>query len=136
MTETEKAYIAGIIDGKGSIMLQILNKGKNPSPCVSIDSTHKELLEYLKNVLKYGRIISKKNYNPEICKDCYSFLVTYNNAIDLLKETYPYLLNPVKKQKAYLIFNKYKSITPRNGKYNEEMLRLKDEFYEEFMALK
>lgn len=45
MTETKKAYIAGIIDGKGSIMLQILNKAKNPSPCVSIHSTTLELLE-------------------------------------------------------------------------------------------
>ncbi|WP_291651355.1 hypothetical protein [Clostridium sp.] len=39
MTETEKAYIAGIIDGEGSVMLQRIHKNEHPSPCVSIAST-------------------------------------------------------------------------------------------------
>ena len=33
MTETEKAYIAGIIDGEGSIMLQKIHKNEHPAPC-------------------------------------------------------------------------------------------------------
>lgn len=41
----EKYYIAGIIDGEGSIMLQRFHKGEYPSPCVSIASTNIELLE-------------------------------------------------------------------------------------------
>jgi hypothetical protein len=39
MTELEKAYIAGIIDGEGSIMLQNFHNNEYPSPCVSIAST-------------------------------------------------------------------------------------------------
>ena len=39
MTETEKAYIAGIIDGEGSIILQKFHKKEYPSLCVSIAST-------------------------------------------------------------------------------------------------
>lgn len=45
MTETEKAYIAGIIDDEGSIMLQRIHKNEHPYPCVSIASTTLELLE-------------------------------------------------------------------------------------------
>ena len=55
MTETEKAYIAGIIDSEGSIMLQKFHKKEYPSLCVSIAS--------------YTRIIKmdKRNY----WKRCY-----------------------------------------------------------------
>lgn len=38
MNETSKAYIAGIIDGEGSIMLLRLHKNELPRPCVSIAS--------------------------------------------------------------------------------------------------
>ncbi|SHJ83940.1 hypothetical protein SAMN02745163_02672 [Clostridium cavendishii DSM 21758] len=48
MTETEKAYIAGIIDGEGSIMLQSFHKNQLPAPCVSITSTTTELLTWIK----------------------------------------------------------------------------------------
>ena len=84
MTETEKAYIAGIIDGEGSIMLQRIHKNEHPSPCVSITSTTLELLEWVKNTVGKGRIISKKNYNIEKHKDCYSYVLRRNNAIQLL----------------------------------------------------
>ena len=136
MTETEKAYIAGIIDGKGSIMLQILNKGKSPSPCVSIDSTTLKLLEWIKEVFGAGRIIHKKNYNPEVHKECYSYVLKFDNAIDMLKQIYTYLIIGVKKERARLIIMDYKNVTPRNGRYNEEMLRIKKEFYNRFMKLK
>ena len=72
MTETEKAYIAGIIDGEGSIMLQRIHKNEFPSPCVSVASTSLELLNWLKKTIWKGFIFSKKNYNPEVHKDCYA----------------------------------------------------------------
>ena len=122
MTETEKAYIAGIIDGEGSIMLQRIHKNEHPSPCVSIAST--------------TRIISKKNYNIEKHKDCYSYVLRRNDAIQLLKDIYPYLIINTKRKRAELIISKYKSVTPRNGYYTNEMLIAKDEFYKEFMGIK
>lgn len=136
MTETEKAYIAGIIDGEGSIMLQRVHKNDFPSPCVSIASTTLELLEWIKEVFGAGTIIHKKNYNPEVHKECYSYVVKFDNAIDMLKQIYPYLLIKVKKERARLIIMDYKNVTPRNGRYSEEMLRIKEEFYDRFMKLK
>ena len=136
MTETEKAYIAGIIDGEGSIMLQKFHKGEFPSPCVSIASTTLELLNWIKVIVGAGVIIRKKNYNPEVHKECYSYVIKHDKAIDLLKEIYPYLIIEVKKARAHLILSKYKSVTPRNGRYNKESLMLKQKFYDEFMSLK
>jgi len=48
MTELELAYLAGIIDGEGSIMLLKYHKSEYPSPCISISSTDIELLEWCK----------------------------------------------------------------------------------------
>ncbi|TGY41189.1 hypothetical protein E5347_13550 [Clostridium sartagoforme] len=136
MTETEKAYIAGIIDGEGSVMLQKIHKNEHPSPCISIASTTLELLEWIKKVVGKGTITKKKNYNLEIHKDCYSYVLRRNYAISLLIDIEPYLVIDVKRKRTELILKKYKSLTPRNGRYTEEMLVEKEEFYNEFIGIK
>ena len=136
MLETEKAYIAGIIDGEGSIMLQKFHSNEFPAPCVSIASTSLELLKWIKETIKKGTIITKKNYNPEVHKDCYSYVLRRNDAIYLIKEIYPYLIIDAKRKRAELILRNYKALTPRNGRYSIEMLEAKENFYNEFIAIK
>ncbi|MEW8995609.1 hypothetical protein [Clostridium sp.] len=136
MTEIEKAYIAGIIDGEGSIMLQRFHTNQYPAPCVSIASTTIELLTWLKDTIGYGVIIKKKNYNPEKHKLSYSFVIKQNNAIKLLEDIYPYLIIESKRKRAEMIITQYKSLTPRNGRYTEEQLAKKEIFYEEFINAK
>ena len=65
MRDEIKSYIAGIIDGEGSIMLISNHKNQLPSPCISISSSTLELLEWIKSATNVGTIIKKKNYNPE-----------------------------------------------------------------------
>lgn len=60
MFPEEKAYIAGIIDGEGSIMLIKFHNNQFPAPCVSISSTTIELLQWIKSITKMGTIKSKK----------------------------------------------------------------------------
>lgn len=136
MTETEKAYIAEIIDGEGSIMLQKIHKNEHPAPCISIASTTLELLEWIKKVIGKGTITKKKNYNSDIHKDCYSYVLRRNDAISLLIDIQPYLVINIKKKRAELIIRKYKSLTSRNGRYTEEMLIEKRAFFNEFMNIK
>ncbi|WP_346935510.1 hypothetical protein [Clostridium sp.] len=136
MTEIEKAYIAGIIDGEGSIMLQRFHTNQYPAPCVSIASTTIELLTWLKDTIGYGVIIKKKNYNPEKHKLSYSFVIKQNNAIKLLEDIYPYLIIESKRKRAEMIITQYKSLTPRNGRYTDELLAKKEMFYEEFINAK
>ncbi|WP_017413373.1 LAGLIDADG family homing endonuclease [Clostridium tunisiense] len=133
MNEIQKAYVAGIIDGEGSIMLQSFHKNQLPSPCVSVASTSMELLIYLKQIISCGVIVKKKNYNLEKHHDSYTFYVRYNNAINLLIEIEPYLIIESKRKRAKLIIEKYKTLTPRNGRYSEEQLLLKELFYKEFI---
>lgn len=133
MNETQKAYVAGIIDGEGSIMLQSFHKNQHPSPCISVASTTIELLNYLKEIIGCGVIVKKKNYNIEKHQDSYTFYVRYNNAIKLLLEIEPYLVIENKKKRAKLIIEKYKALTPRNGRYTGKQLLEKELFYNEFI---
>ena len=136
MTELERAYIAGIIDGEGSIMLQKFHNNEYPSPCVSIASTTLELLNWIKSVVEKGVIKRKKNYNISEHKDCYSYVLKYNDAIVFLQEIYPYLIINSMRKRAELILNKYKSVTPRNGRYSDKLLQEKINFYNEFISIK
>lgn len=136
MTELEKAYIAGIIDGEGSIMLQKIHSNEHPSHCLSIASTTLELLYWIKDVVGNGYIIKKKNYSIDKHKDCYSYVVRRNDAIALINDIYPYLVINTKKKRAKLILDKYKALTPRNGRYSKEMLKAKLDFYNEFISIK
>ncbi|KOR25638.1 LAGLIDADG family homing endonuclease [Clostridium sp. L74] len=117
MTNEQKAYIAGIIDGEGSIMLLKFHNNQFSSPCISISSTTIELLEWIKSITKIGTI-------------------KYNNAINFLIQIEPYLVIKNKKERARLIIEKYKCVTPRNGKYSNEMIKAKEEFYKEFISIK
>lgn len=136
MTGTERAYIAGIIDGEGGIMLTKFHNNQYPAPCVSIISTTIELLQWIKEKTKVGTIKSKKNYNKDNHKDSYTYAVKYNDAIELLKQIQPYLIIETKKKRTELILAKYKKATPRNGRYNEQMKANKERFYEEFISIK
>ncbi|NLJ98545.1 MAG: hypothetical protein GX320_04660 [Tissierellia bacterium] len=135
MLETEKAYLAGIIDGEGSIMLTRFHKNEYPSPCISISSTDIELLEWVKNTTNTGRIIKKKNYNKEKHLDSYTYRVIYDDALKILKEIEPYLIIKKKKSRAKHILDNYKKVTLRNGRYNRSQKLVKEQFYIDFMKL-
>jgi hypothetical protein len=55
----EASYIAGIIDGEGSITLTRMHQNEFRRPCVTIASTDRELLVYIQS-LTGGTIINKK----------------------------------------------------------------------------
>lgn len=82
------------------------------------------------------KIKSKKNYNLEKHTDSFAYTIKYNDAINLLVEIEPYLVIENKKKRARLIIEKYKKVTPRNGKYSKEMLEAKEKFYEDFINIK
>ena len=65
-----------------------------------------------------GVIKGKKNYNSVKYKDSYTYFVKYNEAIELIEELLPYLIIETKKKRANLLLDKYKRVTPRNGRYS------------------
>lgn len=131
LNQVDKGYIAGIIDGEGSICLSkdsASNQFRYPN--IQVSSTTYEMLEYLKN--KIGGSISKKKESKEKYKEAWKWQIKTNLTIELLNEIKEYLLVPEKKYRANLICDEYKKVTPRNGKYTEEKLQAKLDFEKRF----
>ncbi|MGX6445347.1 LAGLIDADG family homing endonuclease [Neobacillus sp. K501] len=106
----EASYIAGIIDGEGSIPLTRMHENEYRRPCVTIASTDRELLVYIQS-LTGGTIINKKNYMPERHK--YSFTLNIkkkDRVLSILKQTYPYLRFDKKRNRALWILNNYENV--------------------------
>lgn len=134
LSEKDKGYIAGIIDGQGSICLTRKKETEHRSPNIQVSSTTYEILEYLKNLL--GGSISKKNENNPNYKQAWIWKIGTNTTIELLEEIKDYLLVPEKIYRANLVVNEYKKVTPRNGKYSEEKLKAKLDFEKRFFESK
>ncbi|MEB1808653.1 MAG: LAGLIDADG family homing endonuclease [Bacillaceae bacterium] len=135
MNEVEAAYIAGIIDGEGTITLTRLHKNEYRRPVITIASTDIELLTYLKSIIK-GTITSKKNYSPKIHKDSYTLTIkSKENVFYILEKVIPYLRVPMKKRRAEYLLKNYNQVTLRNGKFNDALRKAKLEFEEGFFKL-
>lgn len=131
----EASYVAGIVDGEGSINLTRMHQKEHRRPTITIPSTDKELLVYLQS-LTGGIINNKKNYCPVKHKDSYTLSIKKKeNVIAVLKEIHPFLRIERKRQRALWIINEYQIVTPRNGKYTLEMLEAKKRFEELFFIL-
>ena len=135
MTNEEKAYLAGIIDGEGSIMLIRFHSNQQPAPCICIASISIELLEWVRNKTGFGAIKSKKNYKPTIHENSYTYEAKYNDAVTLLEIIEPYLVIKQKRLRAQHILLHYKKLTLRNGRYTKGQLEAKNQFYKEFLTL-
>lgn len=133
MTDLEKGYLAGIIDGEGTITLTRDKEFRYPT--ISVSSTTIEIVNYLK--LHFGGVITKKNEqlrNPN-WKQAYCWTIVRRKAISLLEEVADYLMEPKKKARAELILKDYIRLTPRNGKYSESLREEKHKFEDEFFAI-
>ncbi|MFT8323529.1 MAG: hypothetical protein ABF649_21970 [Bacillus sp. (in: firmicutes)] len=135
MKAWEAAYVGGIIDGEGSITLTKMHKGENRRPCITITSTDWELLIYVQSLIG-GRIVNKKNYNPEHHLKAYTlFIKKKEDVFFTLEKIYPFLRIHRKKKRARWILNHYNEVTPRNGKYTEKLLKEKLLFEENFFKI-
>ncbi|MGN7176088.1 hypothetical protein BK139_11940 [Paenibacillus sp. FSL R5-0490] len=135
MESFEAAYIAGIIDGEGTITLTRMHASEHRRPCITIASTDKELLDYLQT-LAGGTIINKKNYKPGIHKNSFSLNIKQKEKVMyLLKQISPYLRVDKKRNRAFWILDNYDRVTPRNGKYNVNKLKQKILFEEDFFKI-
>ena len=101
MTETDKAYLAGIVDGEGSIILKTqMTKSKNGKryPCrkleLRVGNTSIELLEWIKQF--GGHYYYEKTKDGQ--KPRYQWCITTRGAAEILEEILPYLI--IKKEKA------------------------------------
>lgn len=121
MEEVEKAYLAGIVDGEGTVTLMKHHKNETPTPRVAVANNDLRLLKWIKTRIG-GIIVAKKKYKPQH-SDFYAWYVQQDRAIRFLEAIRGYLI--IKKLQADLIVEKYKSVTHRAGKYTPKLLAQK-----------
>ena len=134
LNKPDAAYIAGLIDGEGTVTLVRKHKNEYRQLCVSISSTEIALLRFVKYSTNVGKITSKRpskaHHSPS-----FAYAVYNRQALSLLGQTLPYLRS-YKLKRAELIFDNYLSVTPRNGKYTAELLHRKHEFEQLVLSIK
>lgn len=124
-------YVAGIIDGEGTITLSRTHKtDKWRTPVVSVSSTTIEILNAL--VAAFGGHICKHKVYKSHHLQSFSWRVDGRKAVDLCAQLKSFLLVPCKRYRAELIATKYVPCTPRNGKYTHELTRKKQQFENAF----
>jgi hypothetical protein len=120
------AYIAGLIDGEGTITLTRLHANENRRLVVSIANTELQLLQFVIDQFGAGKITRKKTtsdrHTPSYC-----YAVSSRQALSLLRQIVPHLRS-YKRQRAELALNQYEALTPRNGKYSVVLLAERQAF--------
>lgn len=132
MTDFERGYLAGIIDGEGTITLTKDKEFRYPT--ISVASCTVGILETIKEICDGGVITPKRTYKSNHSPS-WSWKIERQRAIAVLEEVAPHLKEPKKKARAELILENYTRLTPRNGKYTEEMRAEKHQFEEKFFEL-
>lgn len=131
LSTASAAYIAGLIDGEGTITLTRLHTRENRRLVVSIASTELSLLQFVHEEFGAGKITRKRTqsvrHTPSFC-----FAVTSRQALFLLRQVKRHL-HTYKQKRAELALKHYESLTPRNGKYTPELLAQRHVFEEKLL---
>ena len=129
----DAAYIAGLIDGEGTISLTRRHRGENRQLVVSISSTEPKLLQFVRNAVGAGRITNKRAYSNRHTPSAV-YAIDNRQALSLLEQIAPYL-KTYKAQRAELILRDYLRLTPRNGKYSPAQRQERIIFIDKFLRL-
>jgi len=134
LSNSSAAYIAGLIDGEGTITLVRKHKNENRQLSISISSTEISMLEFVKSATGVGKITNKRTSKSHHTPS-FAYAVYNRQALALLKQVSPFLKS-YKKRRAELILRDYLKFTPRNGKYTVELLHQKKMFEKAVLAIK
>src|SRR6266566_4938489 len=131
LPSVDAAYIAGLIDGEGTISLTRKYRDGNRQLFVSISSTERYILEHVLRTVGAGKITNKRTYLKHHSPSG-AYAIANRQALDLLKQVSPYLRS-YKSERARLVLEHYLRLTPRNGRYSHEQLKEREFFVKQFL---
>ncbi len=100
---------------------------------VTVSNNDLALLKYILKVIGVGKITTKKIYK-DTHNSSYTYSVYSRQALDLLSQIDSYL-RTYKLKRARLALKEYLLVTPRNGKYDEFLLKKKQKFVDKFFLI-
>jgi LAGLIDADG-like domain len=134
LTVAEAAYVAGLVDGEGTVTLSRRHANEHRQLVVTIANTERPLLEFVLAVAGTGKITRKRTcaaqHTPSYC-----YAVSNRQALSLLRQLHPYLIS-YKRARAELAIRCYVLLTPRNGRYTPDQECLRLEFERSFLAIR
>lgn len=109
----DAAYLAGLYDGEGSLIIAKAREARNTWRLV-IASCDKDVLEWCKDVTGVGTLVSKPvyspNHNPSWSWQCYSW-----NAKEVIEQILPYLKMLRRKERAVMMINELQTLRNKGG---------------------
>ncbi len=134
LTLAEAAYIAGLIDGEGTVTLVRRHRNETRHLAVTIASTERNMLEFVLCAARVGKITNKKSYQRHH-RPSFAYAVYNRQALQLLSQIQPHLIS-YKARRSALALERYVEVTPRNGKYTPQLRQARELFVAEFLGIK
>lgn len=133
LTPIDAAYVAGLIDGEGTITLSRRHANERRQLVVSIVSTERAILDWVLTHIGVGKVTSKRTTSPRHAPS-FTFSVSNRQALALLRQVVPFLRS-YKRIRAGMAVDRYVSVTPRNGRYNPAQDAARTQFEIDFLAV-
>lgn len=130
----EAAYLAGLIDGEGTITLSRRHRADHRQLVITISSTERNILAYVRKIVGTGYITNKRTYSVNHTPSV-TYVITNRQALSVLQQIAPYLKS-YKVDRAKLILADYVRLTPRNGRYTSPQLNEREAFITRFLELR
>lgn len=130
----DAAYIAGLVDGEGTVTLSRRHKSENRHLVISISNTERGLLEFVLQVVGAGKITTKRTSRSWHTRS-YTYSISNRQGLALLKQIDPYL-RTYKAVRSGLILRDYIRLTPRNGYYTKQMKKARTSFEDRVLSIK
>lgn len=120
LSVAEAAYLAGLIDGEGTVTLSRKHAGDMRQLVVSISNTELRILEFVMLTVGAGKLTRTRSSRTHHAPS-YAYAVWNRQALALPAHVEPYVTS-YKRERARLALRDYVRLTPRNGKYTEPIL--------------
>jgi hypothetical protein len=134
LSGTDAAYVAGLIDGEGTISLLRRHRGDQRQLVISISSTERALLDYVLDAVGAGKVTRKRTYRAGHAPGL-AYTISNRQALALLEQVAPHLRS-YKANRARLLLADYVRLTPRNGKYTAAMRAAREELVRNVLSTK
>jgi len=134
LNDVQIGYLAGLIDGEGTITLTFKDSRAYRQLVVTISNNELPLLERIIKITGVGTIIKKKPKNKKHFLS-YTYRITNRQALELLKKIHPYLMT-YKRIRSQMLLKSYLKLTPRNGRYSKSIFKKRGAFIEKFFKIK
>ena len=133
MTETEKAYLAGMIDGEGCITISC-NKDRYFAMFVVLTGTHKTHIEYCANMTGLGSVQSVKRSAP--WGDVTRWVISSTEAQEFLEAILPYLFLKKEQAEVAIKFQREVSLDKYNKYLSKSVIKKRKAYLDHLQQLK